>query len=192
MSAGLFGGAEYLAQRGISYAEWARSGFFQMVGVTTVNLSVTMAALSFSRREVRSWRAVQVSRALGVDASAGTVVSASDSHGGFHRDGLTFIELSFPDDSFGTRVQTAWHFLPLSGSLNTFVYGSPGAGPYITRDGVNCFPPVQNGCYYFEDRHSQSTDPHSDSELLQRHSFNVTIAIYDADTRTFYYCEFDT
>lgn len=136
--------------------------------------------------------AVQVSRALGVDASAGTVVSASDSHGGFHGDGLTFIELSFPDDSFGTRVQTAWHSLPLSGSLNTFVYGSPGAGPYITWDGVNCFPPVQNGCYYFEDRHSQSTDPHSDSELLQRHSFNVTIAIYDADTRTFYYCEFDT
>ncbi len=63
-SAGLFGGAEYLAQRGISYAEWARSGFFQMVGVTTVNLSVTMAALSFSRREVRSWRAVRLLSAL--------------------------------------------------------------------------------------------------------------------------------
>ena len=31
-SAGLFGGAEYLAQKGLSYAEWARSGFFQMVG----------------------------------------------------------------------------------------------------------------------------------------------------------------
>ena len=31
-SAGLFGGADYLAARGISYAEWARSGFFQMVG----------------------------------------------------------------------------------------------------------------------------------------------------------------
>ncbi len=63
-SAGLFGGAEYLAQRGISYAEWARSGFFQMVGVTTVNLSITMAALSFSRREVRSWRAVRLLSAL--------------------------------------------------------------------------------------------------------------------------------
>ena len=41
-SAGLFGGAEYLAQKGLSYAEWARSGFFQMVGVTVVNLTLLL------------------------------------------------------------------------------------------------------------------------------------------------------
>lgn len=63
-SAGLFGGADYLSQRGISYAEWARSGFFQMVGVTAVNLTVTMAALALSRRETRSWRAVRLLAAL--------------------------------------------------------------------------------------------------------------------------------
>lgn len=63
-SAGLFGGAEYLARRGISYAEWARSGFFQMVGVTVVNLSVTMAALTFSRREGRLWAALRALAAL--------------------------------------------------------------------------------------------------------------------------------
>ena len=54
-SAGLFGGPEYLAQRGISYAEWARSGFFQMVGVTVLNLSVLLAALTLSKREDRFW-----------------------------------------------------------------------------------------------------------------------------------------
>ena len=59
-SAGLFGGVEYLAQRGISYAEWARSGFFQMVGVTIVNLAAVMAALTFSQREGRTWRALRV------------------------------------------------------------------------------------------------------------------------------------
>lgn len=136
--------------------------------------------------------ASQVSRALGVNASAGTVVSASDSHGGFHGDGLTFIELSFPDDSFGDSIQNTWHPLPLSDDLNPLIYGSPGAGPYITQDGVNCFPPIQNGCYYFEDRHSQSTDPQSDHELFRRHSFNVTFALYDTDTQTLYYCKFDT
>lgn len=52
-SAGLFGGPEYLAQRGISYAEWARSGFFQMVGVTAVNLTVILAAATFSQRTER-------------------------------------------------------------------------------------------------------------------------------------------
>lgn len=44
-SAGLFGGPEYLSARGLSYAQWARSGFFQMVGVTIVNLSVLLAAI---------------------------------------------------------------------------------------------------------------------------------------------------
>ena len=43
----------------MSYAEWARSGFFQMVGVTVVNLSLTLASLSLSRREGGSWRALR-------------------------------------------------------------------------------------------------------------------------------------
>lgn len=55
-SAGLFGGPEYLAQRGISYAEWARGGFFQMVSVTILNLAALMAALTFSQQESRGWR----------------------------------------------------------------------------------------------------------------------------------------
>lgn len=58
-SAGLFGGAEYLARRGISYARWARSGFFQMVGVTVVNLGVLLAGLTFSRRTGRIFSALR-------------------------------------------------------------------------------------------------------------------------------------
>lgn len=63
-SVGLFGGAGYLARHGISYAEWARSGFFQMVGVTIVNLTAIMAALTFSRREGRLWAALRLLAAL--------------------------------------------------------------------------------------------------------------------------------
>lgn len=59
-SAGLFGGPDYLAARGISYAQWARSGFFQMVGVTIVNLSVLLAAVTFSHRRGRGWTAVRL------------------------------------------------------------------------------------------------------------------------------------
>ena len=58
-SAGLFGGPEYVESLGVSYAEWARSGFFQMVGVTVVNLSLTLAALTLSRREGRAWTALR-------------------------------------------------------------------------------------------------------------------------------------
>ena len=63
-SAGLFGGPDYLAARGISYADWARSGFFQMVGVTILNLSVLLSALTFSRREGRAWKALRHLSAL--------------------------------------------------------------------------------------------------------------------------------
>lgn len=63
-SAGLFGGPDYLAARGISYADWARSGFFQMVGVTILNLSVLLSALTFSRREGRAWKALRLLSAV--------------------------------------------------------------------------------------------------------------------------------
>lgn len=75
-SAGLFGGADYLAQRGISYAEWARSGFFQMVGVTIVNLTAVMAAAVLSRREGRLWTAVRLLSALLILESLVLLVSA--------------------------------------------------------------------------------------------------------------------
>lgn len=76
-SAGLFGGAEYLAQRGISYAEWARSGFFQMVGVTIVNLAAVMAGLTLSQREDRAWRAVRALAAALVGESLVLLASAA-------------------------------------------------------------------------------------------------------------------
>ena len=76
-SAGLFGGTAYLAQRGISYAEWARSGFFQMVGVTAVNLTVILAALTFSQRIGRCWRYLRGLAALLTGESLVLLVSAA-------------------------------------------------------------------------------------------------------------------
>lgn len=58
-SAGLFGGPEYVESLGVSYAEWARSGFFQMVGISVVNLSLTLASLTLARREGRAWTALR-------------------------------------------------------------------------------------------------------------------------------------
>lgn len=58
-SAALFGGPAYLAERGIRYADWARSGFFQLVFVTALNLLITMLARFLSRWEGKGCRAVQ-------------------------------------------------------------------------------------------------------------------------------------
>ena len=70
-SAGLFGGEAYLASRGLSYAQWARSGFFQMVGVTVVNLTVLLVSVSFSRRDGRCFTVV---RLLGAALTAESVL----------------------------------------------------------------------------------------------------------------------
>ncbi len=76
-SAGLFGGAAYLAQRGIRYAEWARSGFFQMVGVTLVNLTALLAALWAARPGGRSWKLLRLLAAVLVGESLVLLASAA-------------------------------------------------------------------------------------------------------------------
>jgi hypothetical protein len=53
-------------------------------------------------------------------------------------------------------------------------------------------PEITNGYYYFYDRFEDSSDPLNDSELLERSSYNFTLAIYDADSQILYYCEVDT
>ena len=63
-SAGILGGAAYLAEKGLSYAEWARSGFFQMVAVTVLNLTLLLASVQWSRRQGAPWRAVRLLSAL--------------------------------------------------------------------------------------------------------------------------------
>ena len=66
-------------------------------------------------------------------------------------------------------------------------------GPYLTDDNNNpVIPQIENGYYYFLDRHSRSVDSYDDSDVLDRYSFNFTIAIYDADNDILYYVEFDT
>ena len=52
-SAALFGGPAYLAQAGISYASYARSGFFQLVGLTGLNAAVILSCLWLCRADRR-------------------------------------------------------------------------------------------------------------------------------------------
>ena len=374
-SAGLFGGPDYLAARGISYADWARSGFFQMVGVTILNLSVLLSFLTLSRREGRVWKvlrllsavlaveslvlltsacwrmtlyvaayglsfkrlmtywgmvmmalfllaalrkirkpdfsfcraafplalagwlvincvpvdylvakdqvdrylsgesaaidveyllydlsydtlsqldrldsgtlchggnhrlsaliadrraeaaaecsdwhtwslsaslaasrgddtpseAAEVSRVLSINASGASVLASYDTHGGFHGDGTACTILRFPDSALDKTLSRSplWHPLPLDQNLTVFAYGLSSetfsAGPYLTDEsGAPLLPQIKNGYYYFKDRHTDSTAPQSTAALLARASINATLAVYDADTRTLYYCDLDT
>lgn len=75
--AALFGGEKYLAQVDISYATYARSGFFQLVGVALLNLALVMACLHFSGKEGRGWQLVQILCTTLVAVSCLMLISAA-------------------------------------------------------------------------------------------------------------------
>ena len=133
---------------------------------------------------------------LGINISNGTIITESDSHGWFG-DGITFLEVAFEDDSCLSQIKgnSSWKQLPVSYPVDALLYGIPNGsssiGPYVTEGGKKLFPKADTGYYYFKDRHSGAGNQGS-KDVVSRHSFNFTVALYDEDTRTLYYCEFDT
>lgn len=142
----------------------------------------------------------KISKATGVDLASAEYANHTDTHGGFHGDGITIVTISAPSESVLAQIQnnTHWHPLPFTGNLTAILYGiqtdNGSIGPYITVDDTRnpAVPEITNGYYFFLDRHSQSTVPHDDTNVLSRASFNLTLAVYDCDTETLYYLEFDT
>ena len=144
--------------------------------------------------------AEEISRALHIDVSAGEAISSSDTHGGFHGDGISCVALQFPDSQVADAIaaNAAWTPLPLDETAQALAYGVTredggevfSAGPYLTDDsGDPLLPGIANGFYRLIDRHSDAGDGQN---LLERASLNVTLAVYDADSDTLYFCEMDT
>lgn len=136
---------------------------------------------------------------VGLDLSAGSVSASVETHGGFHNDGMTYTVLTFPDDALFAAIaeNTAWQPLPLPQTVSKLLYGCRTersvTGAYLVdENGDALFPTVQNGAYHFLDRHSDSAAGAADPALLERNSFNFTVALYDADTNTLYFGELDT
>ena len=146
----------------------------------------------------------EVSQALGLDVSGGQVVSASDNHGGFHGDGTTFVELQFADDAVLEQIKEGgdWEALPLDRTARALVYGVTEetgteetgitvfqSGPYLKdSDGNPLVPEIREGCYRLIDRHAEA----GESDILERSSFNFTLALYDTGADTLYFFELDT
>ncbi len=74
----LFGGAGYLEQAtGLTYAEYARGGFFQLVFVAILNLSLTLSALQIARLEGKDGRWLRSLSTLLILLSGVILVSAA-------------------------------------------------------------------------------------------------------------------
>ncbi len=140
----------------------------------------------------------RISSELGVDISNGTVTIHTDDHGGFHGDGMLYMEIQFSDDALLEEIKASesWSCFPLSDTVTALVYGfSSDQFNYSPRikdtEGNLLIPNITNGYFFFLDRqtHTDTSDPF---DVLKRPSYNFTLAIYDADTGILYYVEYDT
>ncbi|MCI7182231.1 MAG: hypothetical protein MSA26_17025 [Lachnospiraceae bacterium] len=158
-------------------------------------LLIIFSLVGCGKKDIQS----DISDSIGIDVSKGTVLTDSDSHGGFHGDGMMFQQILFEDSDLSDEIKDNgnWNPMPLSENIEALVYGieegTSSIGPFLTDEsGDPIIPDIQNGYYYFYDRHSESKEPLSDEDVLSRASFNFTLAVYDSDNHILYYVEFDT
>lgn len=152
---------------------------------------LTCLLLTGCGKDSRASKAMEIADDLGIQESV--LLSFEDSHGGFHGDGDTIVIFQTP----GFQPGENWQEFPLPENLAIALWGGMVGdmqwGSLLTDDsGEPLMPEVENGYYYFRDRHSKSTDATDSSALLDRGSFNFTLAVYDADSEQVYYFEKDT
>lgn len=134
-----------------------------------------------------------LSRELDLDLSAGEIISSYDTHSG-NGDGTSCTVLDFTGHSLAGQLEDAsdWTPFPLDSTVQALVYGisedASSIGPFLTdADGATLVPEIQNGSYRLLDRQTDTEEP-----LLERFSFNFTLALYDTDADRLYVCKLDT
>lgn len=81
--------------------------------------------------------------------------------------------------------------LLISNAVKTLAYRANNNGSYIIDEKGNpFFHQIESGYYYLLDRHSESSD--NIDAILNRNSYNFTLAIFDEKTNRLHLCVFDT
>lgn len=142
-----------------------------------------------------------ISKFMGIDIRSCQILQEQDSHGGFHGDGQTYVELKATKAEFNKIVgnmTSKWKDFPLTENLSALVYGTETETkkqlPLIIdeKENVSLIPMIENGYYYFQDRFADSSDPADDSQLFKRNSWNFTLVMLDKDQNKIYYIKYDT
>ena len=132
----------------------------------------------------------EAGRALGLDIpDSGEVQRRDDTHGGFHNDGETYIQIRFNEDDRAVLEQieasAEWIALPLPAELRAL------AG-YMNEVQLPADKELGEGYYCFRDRHSEAEDRSDYSAALGRYSYNFTLAFYSIGEKTLCFCMLDT
>ena len=126
-----------------------------------------------------------ISKGIGLDVRDSAVLYEMDTHGGFLGDGDTTIVLRMNDSMTDVIADDSlWHELPLPKELKL--------GVFCDEEGNRLIGEIENGYYFFVDRHSEAEDIFDPSDLNKRASWNYSFAVYDADESILYVYELDT
>lgn len=144
--------------------------------------------------EQSRWSNESISSLTGVDVSKAETRTVINNYDGGK--GACYISMTFGDDACLAQIgnNADWNKLPLTDNLTAIVYGTDSAAPYISFDDSKtaAIPLVENGYYFFADRHGDSSDAKNDGDILNRDSISLTVVIYNTDTNTLYYLDLDT
>lgn len=129
-------------------------------------------------------------RELGLDIpDSGEVQRRDDTHGGFHNDGETYIQIRFNEDDRVVLEQieanSGWTALPLPAELRTL-------GEYMNEVWLPTDEELGEGYYWFRDRHNEAEDRSDYSAALGRYSYNFSLAFYSIGEKTLCFCMLDT
>lgn len=122
---------------------------------------------------------VSIEKDTGIECEDSRVLYESDTHGGFHGDGVAFYILELNKDP----VDSQWDTLSPD-DLNQVYQVINGYGER--------FPVIEAGYYYFKDRHSDRIMNSFSDQIFTRYSYNFIFAAYDPEKKRLYYYQLDT
>lgn len=169
----------------------------KLLAVCAVLLVVLFAGNVYEKSDAAKLK--RLSETLGVPLKGGQILQYEDSHGGLLGDGIKRVVIQFSDlrTLEAIHEDEHWEKLPFTQNLEIIAHGKQMDGFYRAplienEDGTPFLPETEDGWFWFMDRYSESTDPWDDSEVLNRHSYNFTLAVYDVQTNRLYYAQMDT
>ena len=131
-----------------------------------------------------------VKQELMLNTEKSTVILYKDTHSGIHGDGHTSIVLQFEDNFVLDRIKTdpAWKKYPLDDTMKALIDSVSTIMDEDFSEEQNLQASrIENGYYTLIDRQEKQ-----EKSILERHSYNYTMAIYDTVNHTLFYFALDT
>lgn len=153
--------------------------------ISVLAILVILLVVEFKVSEYR-----RMAMDIGIYVPVSCEMYYKDTHAGFHMDGEVYARVYFSNGQAKRFIKKIkenehWNNLPMDAEFQEEVT--------IDKYGDNMeLPIIENGYWFFLDRHSEAINKYDEKAIYDRYSYNYTVAIFDTDTNILYYYELDT